>query len=69
MAERKNNVIDPPTDRALLLTRVFDAPRKLAFEACWRSILTSEKHTAAENTVDREIVVSRLTWNYREIYE
>lgn len=34
MAQEKSNVGEPPADRSLVLTRVFDAPRKLVFEAC-----------------------------------
>ena len=34
MAEGKNNVIEAPADRTLNLMRVFQAPRRLVFEAC-----------------------------------
>lgn len=34
MAARKNNIIDSSTDLTLVLTRIFEAPRKLVFEAC-----------------------------------
>jgi len=34
MAPEKSNVTESPADRSLVLTRVFDAPRKLVFEAC-----------------------------------
>jgi len=33
MTERKNNPTEAPADRSLVLTRVFDAPRHLVFEA------------------------------------
>jgi uncharacterized protein YndB with AHSA1/START domain len=41
MTETKNNVNEPPADRSLKLVRIFDAPRKLVFEAC-----TKKEHIA-----------------------
>jgi uncharacterized protein YndB with AHSA1/START domain len=34
MTETKNNLMEKPADRTLKLTRVFNAPRRLVFEAC-----------------------------------
>lgn len=33
MNERKNSLTEAPADRSLVLTRLFDAPRRLVFEA------------------------------------